>query len=159
MNAAQASSGYLEKEIIPSMRAMMQKAQAPPKGKKGAPAQPPAKVPGIKHALSQHVQLCASVILPIFWAHQVCECARLPTAVHAAADARTVRLVQVQSAHVYVASEFGGWQARVLRWLAQHFDPASKSFDKEASSGVIQQVLCWHGVYDCVELGAGFWRE
>ena len=35
---------YLEKDIIPSMRSMIQKAQAPPKGKKGAPAQPPPKV-------------------------------------------------------------------------------------------------------------------
>ena len=43
-NAWQASSVYLEKEIIPSMRSMIQKAQAPPRGKKGAPAQPPPKV-------------------------------------------------------------------------------------------------------------------
>ena len=43
-DAGQASSVYLEKEIIPSMRSMIQKAQAPVKGKKGAAAQPPPKV-------------------------------------------------------------------------------------------------------------------
>jgi len=43
---------YLEKEIIPSMRSMIQKAQAPPKGKKGAPAQPPPKVPGLASCTS-----------------------------------------------------------------------------------------------------------
>ena len=41
---------------------------------------------------------------------------------------------------MYVASEFGGWQARALRWLAEHFDAASNSFSAEASSGVISQV-------------------
>lgn len=49
-------------------------------------------------------------------------------------------MAQVQRAHVYVASEFGGWQAHVLRWLAQHYDEASKSFAKEAVSGVIDEV-------------------
>ena len=49
-------------------------------------------------------------------------------------------LVKVQKAHVYVASEFGGWQARVLRWLAQHYDEVTNSFAKEASSGVIDEV-------------------
>jgi hypothetical protein len=49
-------------------------------------------------------------------------------------------MAQVQRAHVYVASEFGGWQARVLRWLAHHYDEATNSFAKETSSGVIDEV-------------------
>lgn len=50
-SALQASSVYLEKEIIPSLRSMIQKAQAPAKGKKGAPAQPPPKVTHLHHPI------------------------------------------------------------------------------------------------------------
>ena len=39
-----------------------------------------------------------------------------------------------------MASEFGGWQARMLRWLKQHYDEATNSFAKEASSGAIDEV-------------------
>jgi len=56
---------------------------------------------------------------------------------------------------VYVASEFGGWQARVLKWLSQHFDEASNSFAKEASSGAIEQVPCWPSTR--CRLGAQGW--
>ena len=53
---------------------------------------------------------------------------------------RVVLVAQVQRAHVYVAAEFGGWQAHVLRWLAQHYDEEFNSFAKEAASGVIAEV-------------------
>ncbi len=88
----------------------------------------------VGQAGAPHGALCNIIALITF-------CAR------AAADLLIVRLVQVQSAHVYVASEFGGWQARVLRWLAQHFDEAANSFAKEASSGAIEQVQCWHSIH------------
>ena len=39
-----------------------------------------------------------------------------------------------------MAAEFGGWQARVLRWLAQHYDEPTNSFAEEASSGTIDEV-------------------
>ena len=158
----QASSVYLEKEIIPSMRSMIQKAQAPAKGKKGASAQPPPKVPGCvpcpgpAHPSTSCIRLstfspCQHVNAPACQAWNLHEPLSISVTPHllctGAADVNTVHPVQVQSAHVYVASEFGGWQARVLRWLAQHFDEATNSFAKEASSGVIEQVQCWHSAH------------
>lgn len=57
-----------------------------------------------------------------------------------AGDLTRPALLQVQRADVYVSSQYGGWQERLLRWLAAHYDEAGNSFSKEATSGLIEEV-------------------
>ena len=56
--------------------------------------------------------------------------------------------MQVQRADVYVARQYGGWQEQALRWLASHYDEAARTFDKEATTGLVQQVCSCIQIYE-----------
>lgn len=49
-------------------------------------------------------------------------------------------LLQVLRADVYVSSQFSGWQGRAMVSLSGSFDEVSKSFSKEATADVLEQV-------------------